>query len=657
MSNLALDVTDGKEPNPFRDKFGKARNLLWPVSVHRITIPVVNHGYRELNAFEVLILRLLEECGPLTSEQLVVETSLPIGLIKGITDKLCDKRRIDQYNEVVQAEVSTSYGNRSQSLDFTAAVIFQDQISGYIFPEIKFMDQHSGLKERDVEKSKVVNHNRGNRTIPQITPSIIRSLAFNLNRNSLDQEKRIVIKNDTDIKIVGTPENYCLNCPIAYEKDRANYRIACPFGNKYSVPLEKQYRKLLQENQNLSDWHKKWEESLLSLVKSRPEKTIHGPFRADSNWPGYPNLKAVLQNDERHLSTKELYSALEWAFFCSCTENNYQLQLRKINCYPTTNAQIGPFKEAAAKLGFEIPDGFFRPISTSRIRSFEKGEAEMMTVLTLSILIAQNQPGKGLSILASKHPDYLKRIQELKNSRDEIRHGNTQNSKSRAAHEIMFLESIATMVTGIHLTNTKPLKEESDIATDLLLRARMEIQNQLGMETYNKLTEDQQDQFAIIEKHRANPEPCPDGNDGNNKINAGKLLGGLYALFQSLLKSKILAIKTPPIPDSDPTPNAQVKSTQYGLGEVPPGVPLHRIKNTLMNIDDDTLNSCIICFIITAREDTLGSLSITQPGIFDLLRKLIKHDRHGNTAIPLSTKEMYDFAEESYSAAKDLLEA
>ena len=55
MSNLALDLTEGIDPNPFRDKFGKARNLLWPVSVHRITIPVVGHGYRELNAFEAYL--------------------------------------------------------------------------------------------------------------------------------------------------------------------------------------------------------------------------------------------------------------------------------------------------------------------------------------------------------------------------------------------------------------------------------------------------------------------------------------------------------------------------------------------------------------------------------------------------------------------------
>ena len=656
MSNLALDLTDGKDPNPFRNQFGPHRNLLWPVFVHRITIPVVGHGYRELNAFEVLILRLLEECGPLTSEQLAVETSLPIGLVKGITDKLCDKRRIDQYNEVLQTEVSSSYGNRRQSLDFTAAVIFQDQISGYIFPEIKFMDKSSVLKQREI-KGRVITTDRKDRKIPDINPSIIRSLAFNLNRNSLDQEKRVVIKNDTDIKLVPPPEKYFLNCPIAYEEGRANYRIACPFGNKYSVPLEKRYRELLLENKGLSDWHKKWEESLLSLVKSRPERTIHGPFRTDSNWQGYPNLKAALQNDERHLSTRELYSALEWAFYYSCTEHNYQLQLRKINCYTTPKAQTDLFKEAATKLGFEIPNEFFRPISPSRIRSFEKGEAEMMTVLTLSILIAQNHPDKGLAMLGSKNPDYLKMIQELKSSRDEIRHGKNQHSWSRATHEKMFFESIATMVTGIHLANTKPLKEESDNATDLLLRARMKIQNDLGMETYNKLTEDQQDLFAIIEKHRANPEACFDENNKDNLIDAGKFMTGLCALFQSILKSKIMEVKNPPIPDTDPTPDAQALSTKYGLGEIPPGVLLHRIQNTIMNIDDDTLNSCIICFVITAREETLGSLSITQPGIFDLLRELIKHDKHGNTVVRLTRKAMNDFAEESYSAAKDLVEA
>ena len=655
MSNLALDLTDGKDPNPFRDQFGKARNLLWPVSVHRITIPVVGHGYRELNAFEILILRLLEECGPLTSEQLAVETSLPIGLIKGITDKLCDKRRIDQYNEVIQSEVSTSYGNRSQGFEFTAAVIFQDKVSGDIFPEIKFMGKSSGLKQREVTNFFRINRKHENRNIEQPTPSFIRSLAANLNRNSLDQEKRIVIRNDTEIQIVGTPETYWLNCPIAYESNSANYRIACPFGNKYSVHLEKQYRELHQKDKDLSDRHTKWENSLLSEKKSSTDGNIHDTFRTDSNWQDYPDLKMALQTN--HLSPWAIYNALEWALFYSCVENNYKTQLRKIKHFNTTERQIGLFKEAAIKLGFETPNGFFRGITPSRLQSFENGKAEMLTVLPLSILVAQNHADKGLAKLAIQHPDYLRKIHDLKPSRDSIRHGSTKDSKSPVAHEKMFLESIATLVTGIHLANTKPSKEESDIATDLLLRARMAIQRELGMETYNKLTEDQQDQYTIIEKNRANPEQYSSENNKDNLIEAGHFLNGVSALFQSILKSKIMDIKHPTIPENDPTQEAQDRSDQHNLGKVPPGVPLHRIKNTLMNISDDTLNSCIICFIITAREETLGSLSVTQPGIFDLLRKLTKKVEHGNKSHPLTTRELNFIAQESYRAIKNLVEA
>jgi hypothetical protein len=655
MIKHALDLTGGSDPNPFRALFGKPRNLLWPVLVHRITIPAVDRDYRELNTFEVLILRLLEECGPLTSERLVDETSLPFGLVKGITDKLYDKGRIDPYNEVIQSEVSSTYTSHYQSLDFTTAVLFQDKIGGEVFPVIKFMDKTSVLKQREIKDSKSIRH-KGQREMPAITPSTVRSLAIILNRRSLGQEKRIQIKDDTDIKFVGKPEDFMLNCPIAHETKGANFRIACPFGNGYSVPLEKQYRKLLQVNQNLLEWHNKWETSLLSLVKTSPGIKIHGPFKGDSDWQSYPELKAALQSSDAHLSTKDLYGALEWALFYSCTEQNYRVQVRKIRSY-AGQKQIALIEEASSKLGFEMPNGLFRPISTSRIRSFDEGEAEMMTVLSLSILIAQNNPGKGLAKLATEHPDYFQKIKELKESRDSIRHGSTQDSKSRATHEMMFLESIATLLSRIELTQSESKKQYSDIETDLLLRARMTIQNHLGMATYNKLPEEQQDQFAMIEKHRANPEQHTEDKDSTDKVEAGRFLGGLCTLFQALLKSKIMNIKNPPFPESDPLSEAQALSAKYNLGKVPPGVSLHRIQHTIMNINDDTLNSCIICFLLTASEETLRALSITQPGFFDLLRKLNKYVGHGNRAIPLSADEMENIARESYSAAKDFLEA
>ena len=79
-----LKLLDYGENNPFSDTVGKARKLAWPVNVYRVTLPSGSGDTDGLNAFEQVILKLLDASGAMDANELAVETCIPIGLVKGI---------------------------------------------------------------------------------------------------------------------------------------------------------------------------------------------------------------------------------------------------------------------------------------------------------------------------------------------------------------------------------------------------------------------------------------------------------------------------------------------------------------------------------------------------------------------------------------------
>ena len=65
-----LKLLDYGKPNPFSGIIGRPRNLAWPVHVYRVTLPKVSNDGDGLNAFERVILKLLDLFGVLHADDL-----------------------------------------------------------------------------------------------------------------------------------------------------------------------------------------------------------------------------------------------------------------------------------------------------------------------------------------------------------------------------------------------------------------------------------------------------------------------------------------------------------------------------------------------------------------------------------------------------------
>ena len=65
-----LKLLDYGKPNPFSGIIGKPRKLAWPVNAYRVTLPKVSNDGDDLNAFERVILKMLDVLGILHADEL-----------------------------------------------------------------------------------------------------------------------------------------------------------------------------------------------------------------------------------------------------------------------------------------------------------------------------------------------------------------------------------------------------------------------------------------------------------------------------------------------------------------------------------------------------------------------------------------------------------
>ena len=65
-----LKLLDYGKPAPFGGIIGRPRHLAWPVNVYRVTLPRVLDDGDGLNAFERVILKLLETVGLMNADAL-----------------------------------------------------------------------------------------------------------------------------------------------------------------------------------------------------------------------------------------------------------------------------------------------------------------------------------------------------------------------------------------------------------------------------------------------------------------------------------------------------------------------------------------------------------------------------------------------------------
>ena len=136
---MTLKLLDYGSSNPFGKTLGKTRNLAWPVNVYRVTLPTPSMNNDSLNAFEQVILKLLDAGSLINANSLAQETCIPVDLIKSVLLRLQDKGFIDEKGRIIPQEDSDNRNAYLENDRFVTALIFRELATGKILPYFQLL--------------------------------------------------------------------------------------------------------------------------------------------------------------------------------------------------------------------------------------------------------------------------------------------------------------------------------------------------------------------------------------------------------------------------------------------------------------------------------------------------------------------------------------
>jgi len=650
---MPLMLLDYGKPDPFGEIIGRPRHLAWPVNVYRVTLPKVSEDDEKLNAFERVILKLIHAGGTYDEKLLAQETCLPEDLMRCILLRLQDKGFIDEYNRIIQHQRSQWSSNDNDQPVFVTACMFRELATGKILPYLHILDDSNPLKKKEGEERffrRIRWDDAHRKRTP--TPRDVISALRKMKKRAMAFGSETRSPSVQQITIVSNAELYYLDCPIAIQRSDGEFRIADPFVIGYSLVLESAFNRLLEMDSSLGDWLKNWKRSLSSPRQDKHAPDQREPYDNDSNLARYPNLifNLRLGRYRKFRSIEQIYSALEWALFYVCAQRRYPPIVQQLKL---TNQSEHPalFQKAAKALSLQLPEGGLFPVREGKLNDFLAGKAELGTVLSLSLLMAEADPFHPLHRLASTYPDFILRLLKIKNERDELAHGaGRQRARDNELPEDAFMRDIvATLLPSIRFIDSPRANVDDEAITDSLLDARASIQNEFGFSLFNHLGTDLQDRLIAAERFWLS---CEEGDD------ALAFVCDVYAALQSAFSQFLTRSLPPDIRDSEYIAAAQANAQQSGLGELPEcllTVKRSAIRETLQG-NDQTLQSCVVTFLLTADAETLNAIARMQPSFIDDVARVIDRRGHGNKPLLLPKDEIRILRKAAYSTLKILLE-
>lgn len=247
-----LKLLDYGKQNPFGETIGRPRNLAWPVSAYRVTLPRCSGDGEDLNPFERVILKLLDVLGTLKDEELADETRIPLDLVRSILLRLQDKELIDETNAVIEQERDYEGSQHGKTSLFVTALVFRELVTGKHLPFVHWLDDTTPLqkKERDQDQFWSIRVDDEHKRSPLTQRDVIKVLRAAQRRSAaFGKEDRIPLLQQ--IRIVQQPELHYLDCPIAIQKSDGELRIADPFGNGFSWFSKGRWSACLNRMKNL----------------------------------------------------------------------------------------------------------------------------------------------------------------------------------------------------------------------------------------------------------------------------------------------------------------------------------------------------------------------------------------------------------------------
>lgn len=646
-----LKLLDYGEHNPFSDTIGKPRKLAWPVSVYRVTLPRYSDDKDGLNAFEQVILKLLDACGAMDANDLATETCIPIGLVKGILLRLQDKELIDEYNFVIKQDIAIE-GDSSPI--FASALLFRELATGKILPFLHWLSEANPLlkkegREKDYRTVRSSDLQIDGTPTERDVIQALRSMKKRMEAFGIAFRSPAI----KQITIFAEPEQYHLDCAIAIKKSDSEFRIADPFGSGFSLILEGAFEKLLDRDDNSAEWLLAWKQQLRTPYIEDPGAKLKERFETDANLQRYPKLIARLRpsGKAQFRNLADIYASIEWAMFYSCCIRPFKNPVATLK-YSEQSQHPVLLEQAAESIGLDMSSRDFRPIRTGKLIMFEEGEAELETVLAISILQAQEDALHPLRQITSAHPDLISRLLQIHDKRGAKIHGmgGVDAPRSELADDQFMRQIVHILIPEITFADTPVATDNLDARADSLLDARASIQSEFGFKQFNRLGVDLQDRLIHVERFW---QGCNDGDD------ALGFVVDVCAATEARFHQALAGLLPPDINDDELVATAREKSLRYGFGDLPDSLSTVRpgmIRQALQG-RARSLGACVMAFLLMSDDESLYGVAASQPSFIADLGNIITLRRHGNEPRPLQRTEIENLRKATYKCIKSLTEA
>lgn len=648
-----LRPLDFGKPHPFGEIIGKPRNLAWPVNAYRVTLPRASDDGDGLNPFEHVILKLLDAVGVMDASALADETHIPLDLVKGILLRLQDKALIDEHNAIIEQEYDNRESEEEKAPVFVTALLFRELATGKTLPLLRWLDDANPLRKQEGEGRgfRSIRWDEAHKRNPPAQRDVISALRAMKRRSATlgSDEKMPAVQQ---VAIVREPELHYLDCPIAIQKSDGEFRIADPFGNGFSLILERAFEQLLEQDEQLADWLHRWKQSLSNPRSPKQDSKPKELFENEFNQRHYPNLVASLQSSRNapFRSLAHIHASIEWALFYTCCRRSFEDVIAKLKFTgPLEHTML--LGNAAQNVGLVSPRHGFKSIPKGKLLDFQNGKAEFGTVLAITIVQAEGDESHPLRQLASMYPDLISRFLSIKKKRDEKGHGKGRADApdDELSDDPFLREVVHTLLPDIVFSDTPATRPNKDVRADSLLEARTSVQSEFRFMVLHRLGANLQDRLVQAERFWLS---CKVNDDARHFV--CDLYAALQANFRRWLSGKL----PPNIMDSDLITSAQRKARESGFGDLPECLHTVRplaIRETLQG-NDPTLGACVVAFLLMSDDDTLHSIAHTQPSFIDDITKIIAKRGHGNEPLRLPKTEVAELRKAAYNTIKVLIE-
>lgn len=645
-----LKLLDYGKPNPFSSIIGRPRNLAWPVNAYRVTLPRVLDDGDRLNAFERVILKLLEVVGVMNADALADETRIPLDLVKSVLLRLQDKDLIDEHHAVIERE-----REEERAPVFVTALVLRELATGKILPFLHLLDTSPLEKQSEEAQEKKRpyeirwnNAHKQQKPAPRDVINALRAMKKRAAAFGSDNKMPAV----QQITIADAPETYHLDCPIAIQKSDGEFRIADPFGNGFSLILENAFEKLLEQEESLTKWLRDWKQSLSTPRQKNQDATPKEPFDSDANLQRYPNLIANLRpsRDNPFRSIAQIHASIEWALFYTCCRRPVESVTTTLKF--TAHDQHPALLEQAAKaIGLEPSPGGFKPIREGKLREFKDGGAYQETVFAIALLQAQDDVSHPLRRLASAHPDLINRLLAINAKRNEKAHGKggADAPQSELSDDLFMREVIHMLLPDLTFVETSAASADRDRHADDLLDSRSSIQNEFGFKAYNRLSANLQERLVHAERFWLN------FREGDNALGFAV---DLYAATQARFLYRLADRSPLTTPDSGFMSAAKQNAEDNGLGELTDALSTVKLTMVLEALQSgkSTLGACALAFLFVTDAETLCSVAESQPSFITDLSTIINLRGHGNEPLYLPKEDVAKLRKAALSTIKTLME-